>query len=307
VGSPGEKTAIAALTLALDVVTAEVVQALEARAGACILLKGPSVARSLYPSEGEREYGDVDLLVEPRAYSRASEVVRELGFLPVEIPSIDGHEHHAQTWQRPADMAVVDLHRRLPWVAAADEGAWRVLSAATETMAIGGASVRVLGPEALAVQLTLHLVTHPDHVQPLDDMQRAVAAWPLETWQGAMAVARELDALPAFRAALRMTPGGMRVIGELGLSEDMSTEVQLAAFGPPGALALKRIWAEPWPIRVRLLARQVVPPRAFMYYLAPDARAGRRRLAWAYVRRLGVIVWRLPRILAALARARRVD
>lgn len=64
--------------LAVDRVTAEVVPALAAVGIRPILLKGPSIARWLYPSGG-RSYGDTDLLVPPADFARAGSVLERPG------------------------------------------------------------------------------------------------------------------------------------------------------------------------------------------------------------------------------------
>jgi len=56
----------AALSLHLDAVTAEVVEAFRAVGVRTILLRGPAVGKWLYQEVGDRSYVDVDLLVEER-------------------------------------------------------------------------------------------------------------------------------------------------------------------------------------------------------------------------------------------------
>jgi myo-inositol catabolism protein IolC len=68
--------AIVARQLALDAETAEVVQAVRARGAETVLLKGPAVARTLYPDPARRPYDDIDLLVEPGGDAAAVAVLR---------------------------------------------------------------------------------------------------------------------------------------------------------------------------------------------------------------------------------------
>jgi hypothetical protein len=67
-------------TLAVDRVTAEVISAFDAAGIPSILLKGPSIARWLYPAGG-RGYVDTDLLVQRQQFSRASDLLKDLGFV----------------------------------------------------------------------------------------------------------------------------------------------------------------------------------------------------------------------------------
>jgi hypothetical protein len=289
----------------VDVVAAEVVSVFEARRIACLLLKGASTARFLYDTEGEREYGDVDLLVAPEAFERAGAALGELGFVRFELPVLDRHEHHADSWHRSADRADVDLHRTLPWVGAAAETVWSELSLATEPMAVGGAPVRVLAPPALALELALHAVTHAgERGRPLEELELAVARLSPGVWRGARVLAERLDALPGLRAGLELVPAGPALARELELGDAVSRDVELAAFGPPGALQLRRTWTLPWRKRLAVLARQVVPPREYMHRMAPSSRRGRVHLLLAHVRRLAAVGRRLPSLLQALVRAR---
>jgi hypothetical protein len=45
-----------------------------------LLLKGEALSKGLYPQEGLRPYGDIDLLIRPEAYEAAKEILVELGF-----------------------------------------------------------------------------------------------------------------------------------------------------------------------------------------------------------------------------------
>src|SRR5437667_12114242 len=60
--------------VAIDVVTAEVSEALRAAGMRCILLKGPALTRWLYPRGEERSYLDVDLLVSEANLARAEKL-----------------------------------------------------------------------------------------------------------------------------------------------------------------------------------------------------------------------------------------
>jgi hypothetical protein len=99
-----------------------------------ILLKGPSIARWLYPSGG-RTYIDTDLLVP----------ARDLG-----------------------------LHRNLPMLRAPDEFLWESLSAETETLLIGDVELPALGRTALALHVVVHAVQHRFQGHTNEDLRRAI-------------------------------------------------------------------------------------------------------------------------------------
>src|SRR3954468_19053260 len=78
-GRTDDPVRVAADNLRVDAATAEVARALDAAAIPHILLKGPSVARWLYP-EGGRGYSDSDLLVSPSSVQAAEAVLESMGF-----------------------------------------------------------------------------------------------------------------------------------------------------------------------------------------------------------------------------------
>lgn len=129
-------------------VTAEAVAAL-ARAGvAHVVLKGPFQQIVLHGDPFRKPSGDIDLYVAPRDRTRAAEVLRGLGFSPMEqeralwwIPFL-GEQH----FRREADGAVIDLHHRLQQAGLPDwRGAEGVLDRAV-TLAHDGAEIPVLSP-----------------------------------------------------------------------------------------------------------------------------------------------------------------
>src|SRR5687768_11791121 len=105
----------AARVLAIDRVTASIVEALRARGIESMILKGPALARALY-DEGElRVYGDTDLLVAPADREEAERVLRDEGFEgPPRTAYAARVEPHALHYVRRDDGANIDLHRTLP-------------------------------------------------------------------------------------------------------------------------------------------------------------------------------------------------
>lgn len=58
----------------------DITAAFEDRGVPFILLKGEALSKALYPQEGVRPYGDIDLLIRPEAYESAKTILMELGF-----------------------------------------------------------------------------------------------------------------------------------------------------------------------------------------------------------------------------------
>src|SRR5207249_932792 len=115
--SPARRLEVAR-TLAMDGVAVEVVTAFNEAGVRPILLKGPALARLLYPRE-LRSYVDVDLLVSGADVATAEAVLERLGFARGSIAiEPDLGLPHACPWGR-ADGANVDLHRTLAGVGVA--------------------------------------------------------------------------------------------------------------------------------------------------------------------------------------------
>lgn len=298
---------VAAWNLAVDAVTVEVLTALGERGVQAVLLKGPSVTRLLY-EPGERSYVDTDLLVEPRAFGEAQGALASLGFIREEAVGERSIEH-GEAWSR--GMAMVDLHRRLWGVEAPDEEAWRVLAAETEVLRLGPIEVRALREAAVALGIALHAVQHGTQVgQTRRDLERALATLSLDVWRDAAVLARRLSAEPAFQAGVRALPEGRDLLVQLALAPTSSVETVLRETLDPEAagqaLLVERLVATSRFGRVTLLARLLVPSRAYMRrFHAPLARRGTAGLVAAYVRRYALLARRLIPAVREWRRARR--
>ena len=301
-------TAVAARMLIVDRWTAEVVRALDTRGIDAIVLKGPTIAAALYAG-APRLYEDIDLLVDPERHAEARELLGLLGYGPVSTPVIDARlERHAEPWGRPTDGALVDLHHTLPWVGVDPPTGWTVFRGEAAPLHVGGADVLGLNPPALAVHVALHAVFHGSVVEgPLDDLQLAVERWDVDVWSDARRIAEQLGALPGFRAGLEMVPRGRTLAAELDLPQSLPPEVALASSGPRGAVEFERLAAHPRRDWVRIIARQLVPPREFMDGWRRQYRPTRRSLFLAYLDRLGLVLARGGPALFAYIRARRTS
>jgi hypothetical protein len=128
VPAPPPRLVAAAISLGIDAVTAEVVQALHAAAIRSVLLKGPALVRALYADGADRPYGDIDLLVAPDDVPRAEQVLSELGFGPP--PTIVHFSpRHAAGWRR--GRLSVDLHHTFVGIDGPPADVWTALTHAT--------------------------------------------------------------------------------------------------------------------------------------------------------------------------------
>jgi hypothetical protein len=223
----------AARTLAVDALTAEVIDALRTARIRTILLKGPALANWLYPDGALREYDDCDLLVHPADAARAGEVLRGLGFEPF-LERSDEYmaamaPPHAECWTRGRRNAeIVDLHDCLFGARAAKELVWRKLGAGTEPMVVGGVPVEVLDAPRRAVVVALHAAANGgEGRRSLEDLSRALAVGDDALWRDAARIAGRIGARHSFAAGLRLLPAGRELAGRLGLQPPMSAEVRL--------------------------------------------------------------------------------
>jgi hypothetical protein len=302
----------AAFVLHVDSVTAEVVTAMRAAGIRTLVLKGPSIAAWLYGDGAARPYIDSDLLVASGSYRQAGDLLRGLGFRPLEY----SWHRDSQSWRRHSDASSVDLHRSLVGALAPPDTVWRELAVRTDTLRVGGIEVEVLGIPARALHVALHAAQHGvDVPHPLEDLARALGLGDEHVWREAADLARRIEALPAFAAGLRLDAEGVRVANRLGLPAKRPPKVALSAGRKiPVAIALESLASErSVRARTRLVLGALVPSPLYMRHWSamhmtrwPAAlRRGRPGLGMAYLWRPIWILLRLPKAIAALRRARR--
>lgn len=294
---------LTAWALYVDRLTAELATAFERRTIACILLKGPAVARWLYDDGSVRSYSDCDLLVATDQVAAAQSVLRELGFSdsasPLAHPRLESHE-----WQRGEHH--VDLHTTLIGIGASPQAVWDVLSATTETASVGGATVQVLGVPARALHVALHAAQHGrEERKPLEDLRRASNLVSEDTWIEVAALARRLQAVEAFATGLRLVPTGAAIASRLGLAAASSADATLRLEPVPLALGFEHLASTPGLVpRLRIIAREFFPTVAFMRWWTPLARRSAAGLVLAYCFRPlwlvahagpGLVAWRRAR------------
>ncbi len=88
-----------------------VVDALEAAGIESVLLKGPALARTVYPDPALRQSVDIDLLVRPGDVLAAESVLEGLGYVsPKKEFHVSQHEFHHQVFEAPGDGMPLELH-----------------------------------------------------------------------------------------------------------------------------------------------------------------------------------------------------
>lgn len=276
-----------------------------------ILLKGGALRSWLYREGGVRTYADIDVLVSPDQLDAAATLMKARGWTESPYPSPIGHAVHL----RPPDGDLpipLDLHRSFHYCAVAPTRVWELLSAHTAPLRLGDREIEALDETALAVIVALHHVGHGGSSQPTEDLERAVAQAPLETWREAARLAASLGAAAAFSAAVRDVEGGTQLAAELGLSEVTDPALHLAlATSPPTAdmqLRLGRQRAHPLGL-LRVLAGEAFPTPLRMREHYPLARRGLVGLLAAYLTRPFVLAPQLAAgrraTVAAQAQAKR--
>jgi hypothetical protein len=296
-------------TMAVDAVTAKVVSALRSAGIASLLLRGPVIARWLYPGGETRAYRDVDLLVEPERRTEAEEVLDRLGLVHRQAGFALGESvEHASEWICRRPSVVVDLHHGIEGVHADPAELWAELTSDSHRIDVAGVPSDAPGVPALALIVTLHAAHHGLHSRKhLEELRRAVDRADLETWQEAAQLAERLEAVPSLAAGLRLLPEGAAVAEGLRLPDDTDRVTALrAASAHSTAIGFARLAATPG-VRAKfaLAARKLVPTPAFMRHWSRLARRGRPGLVLAYVWRPVWLVLRLFPAGVAWMRARR--
>lgn len=275
-------------------------------------IKGPTVALWLY-DEGERAWGDVDILVPPSRMDDALDVLLSADFGERD-PGVNRHttSDHAITLvhQPPGDPASwgaeVDVHDRFDGIGADAEWAFERLWRRREPDQLG--HIDVWFPDLPTRALLIALNTARDGTpKAREDLSRLITSGDPEGWEDVVWLARRLDALPALRAGLEVDPRGAEVVNEIGLGDvAVSPEWALRrAKAPRTALRLEELGRLPWRRRPRAVARWIIPPPAIIRMRDPAARGNNVRLLGGYARRLRDGIRAVVPSLRALARIRR--
>lgn len=296
-----------------DRITGEVVAALRDAGVPVILLKGPSVARWLYPAGG-RSYVDSDLLVPVSAADRAEEVLRSLGFTELlagfhpferargEPAAETAFIRRDERGGRPG--GAVDLHRNLPGLLTPPELLWQEFIRSAQIALVGGVELCVPGRAALALHVVLHAVQHDFHGHTDEDLRRALTAMSADDWRPVIDLADRLGATEILACGLRHDEVGTEIADRLGVPR-----LRAAVSAPKGAASLAECWTAPaWGAKARLIRWMLFPSPAKVRYVADPSGVHRPRLLRAYARywrNLARDLWPAAVAAARLARAGR--
>jgi hypothetical protein len=299
-GLPGMVVEAGMRALLVDRVTVEVQRALADRGIPSVVLKGPAIAQWLYTDGEVRGYGDSDLLVPHADWTRAGEVLTELGFQ--NFLSVMAHPRMesiaSDPWFRGEQD--VDLHSTIYGLAADPAEVWEILSANTAMLPLAGAEVPVLGEPARALHLALHAAQHQDG-KAVHDLRKGVAQLPESLWWEAAELAGRARGLPAFVGGLRLVEGGHDLLQRMGLSRVRSTHTELRAGQVPLAESLNELLETPGArAKLRFFRAEVFPGPVFLRWWSPLARRGRLGLALAYAWRPLYIAMHAPAAVRAV-------
>ena len=307
----------AAQALNCDRITAEVVSAMEPAGIPTILMKGPSIARWLYPTGG-RTYSDSDLLVPHTEFDRAKAVLVELGFrdryewwdpfersintfLQVETPFIRSSEIGL------GPSGFVDLHRNLPRLPTPHHLLWDVFSAHTETMSVAGVEVRVLDRPALGLHIVIHAVQHGFDAHTSEDLVRLLEAVAFDEWRDVAELAEQLGIANALGSGLRHFPLGSEIADCIDLPSLSSADFRIwRHHAPRGSLSLHEFSSAPTlRMKVRWVRWILFPSQARIRALAERTDVSTSLLAVLYLRRAYSILAAMLPALRSVRRRRR--
>lgn len=272
-------------------------------------IKGPTVARWLY-DDGERPWGDVDVLVDPNVFDDAIEVLAERGLVErypgVNRQSTDDHAVTVARTDPEIGLDEVDVHHRFPGIGADPVRAFDELWRRREPDQLAHTDVWFPDLTTRALLVALNTARSAESTRARTDLSRVLDQGAGVEWDLVVDLARRLDALPALRAGLELDQAGPAVIAAHGLDAvPVDPEWRLRVTGAPRtALRLDELTRLPWARRPRVIGRWLVPPPAVMRMRDPRAAAGRSALVAAYARRLRDGVRDLPASLRALRRTR---
>lgn len=291
--------------LQVDQWTAEVFGALHAHGLRPVLLKGPPVARWLYPDDpAARRYLDVDVLLGPSEIEEARAVLGQLGFQRRSAELADEVQVHAQQWDREGDGAAVDLHRTIHGCERlVDDVVWAEVNKATRLLEVGAVVVATPRPAVLTLHLALHLTADDSPgSQAWLDLAKAVDQVDRGVWREAADLARRLGIDGEVGAKIRML--SPTLAAELGLTGPPPLQLLLAREGA-GAVAVGRL-GELKGIgkKARYCLQKLFPPRSYLHASSPAPRRPSDGNP-SRLRRVGWCLLHLPAAVAGWRRATR--
>ncbi len=231
-----------------------------------ILLKGAAIATWLYDDGVARPYVDIDLLVAPADFERATAVLAELGYRPRVLGADTSELGPKELDLVGPDNACIDLHHGLLGASGSPEECWTTLAHHTVTLRLGGdTEVAALDMPARTMHLALHIAQNgPADSKAVSDLERGLARVDRRIWEEAAALAEQIGASEAFAAGLRVVAAGRALADDLSLTRRMSVELALRTVSAPqDSLFFERLsQARGLRRKGALIARKLVPTDA---------------------------------------------
>jgi hypothetical protein len=232
--------ALGLATFRLDVAYTQVAAALAVDGLETVLLKGPALDQLLFAGVRQRDYADIDLLVDPGHVSDAGRSLERLGFHRAATGPLKSFgrrvgeavglldRSHATAWIRDRDRFTVDLHHTLPLVRAGASEVWRAVAAHRATITVVGSQVQTIDGPASALLIALHAAHHgPSWRRIHSDLERACEVLGPDCWRDARDLAEHLQADRAMGIGLGTTPAGRAIANELGLRTEPTFSYRL--------------------------------------------------------------------------------
>jgi hypothetical protein len=298
-----------ARNFAVDALTAEVAGAFGGEGIETLVLKGPVLAKWLYPGE-VRPYVDTDLMVAPDDRARAVGVLGRLGFMELSpwMPRPLSLDPGGTAFNRPGD-GTVDLHCQLPGLDGDPGAIWGRLAASTARQVIAGVELRVPDRDTVLLHVVLHAAHHANQVdgKPLEDLRRALALVADTDWCSALEFARAYQGVAAFAAGLRLLPEGENLACRLDLGEVRSFQHEIRREDNVIAEELYTLLSDETGIRRKLViaANDIFPRPDYMRWWSQLARHGKLGLVGAYLWRMIWIIGQAPAAINTLWRIQR--
>ena len=260
----------------------------------CLHIKGPTVATWLY-DEGERSWGDVDILLPPSEMDRALDVLLASGYSHRD-PGLrwwTSEDHALTLWHDPhgtarhGAAAEVDVHHRFPGIEDDPERAFAELWRRREPARLAGLDVWFPDVPSRTLLLVLNLARDRDAAKAGEDLRRLLASATDEQWRRTIALARRLDALSALRAGVELEAGGRDLVARTALADVQVSAVWRLRTQGSGRTAIRIEQLRtlgPW-AKARAIAGWIVPSPAIIRMRDPRAAAGPAALARGYLAR----------------------
>lgn len=291
-----------------ELLHAEVAHLLDQAGVRTLHIKGPTVVTWLYGEE-PRNYGDVDILVDPAGVDRALAATLEHGWR-YRYRDVDHWVtgDHATTIERIDALGEstgeeIDVHLRFEGIDLDPVAAFEILWRRREPITLGHHEVWAPDLTSRAILIILN-VGRMASEGSIKDLALLIDRLTDPDWREVVALARRLEALPALTVGLMQSPEGAecahRYLDESLISPQWRLRQEHA---PRTALRLEEFSRIPWSQRPGILARWVVPHPAVMRMRNPAALTN-PQLAKAYFARWGEGLRGLPASLRQVHRAR---